>query len=109
MVFQETPVFTRLIKGLMDDDLYRELQECLADNPDAGDVIRGARGLRKFRWKLPRTGKSGGVRVIYYWRVAESQILMLLVYRKSEQDDLTTDQVKSLRRLVENWDEEGTV
>ncbi len=103
MVFQETPVFTRLIKELMDDGLYRELQSSLIDNPDAGDLIEGTGGLRKLRWKLPGTGKRGGVRIIYYWRMAESQILMLLVYPKSAKDDLSPAEKRQLRGIVEKW------
>ena len=64
MVFQETPVFTKLILSLMDDELYRELQSSLIVSPDAGDVIEGTGGIRKLRWKLPGTGKRGGARVI---------------------------------------------
>ena len=41
------------------------------------------------------------VRVIYYWVRAEAVILMLLVYGKNEQDDLTTEQRAVLKRLVE--------
>jgi len=103
MIFQETPVFTRLIKESMDDDLYRQLQNFLIEQPDAGDIIEGTGGLRKIRWKLPGTGKRGGVRVIYCWRVAEAQILLLLVYVKSEADDLSPAQKKHLRSIVENW------
>lgn len=80
MIFQETPVFTKLIKELMNDDLYRQIQNFLIEQPDAGDLIEGAGGLRKISWKLPGTGKGGGVRVIYFWRVAEAQIRMLLAY-----------------------------
>lgn len=103
MIFQDTPVFTRLIKELMDDDLYRQLQNFLIEQPDAGDILERTGGLRKIRWKLPGTGKRNGVRVIYCWRVAEAQILMLLVYAKSEADDLSPEQKKQLRSIVENW------
>lgn len=103
MVFQETAVFTKLIKELMDDELYRRLQTFLVENPDAGDLIEGTGGLRKLRWKLPGIGKRGGVRVIYYWRVSEAQILMLLVYPKSAKDDLKSAEKKQLRKIVENW------
>jgi len=103
MIFQETPVFTKLINELMDDDLYRQLQNFLMEQPDTGDLIERTGGLRKVRWKLPGTGKRGGVRVIYFWRVAEAQMLMLLVYPKSEADDLTAAQKKQLRLIVERW------
>lgn len=103
MIFIETPVFTDDIQLLMPDDTYSELQQHLAEYPDAGDLIQGTGGIRKVRWKLPGTGKSGGVRVIYYWRTAEDQILMLLVYKKAKQDDLSPSQKRGLRRIVENW------
>jgi hypothetical protein len=46
-------------------------------------------------------GKSGGIRVIYFWRVSESQILMLTMYAKNVQTNLTPAQVKQLAKLVE--------
>ena len=39
MVIIETQIFTRLIKDLMSDDDYRELQEALVVRPDMGDLI----------------------------------------------------------------------
>jgi len=53
------------------------------------------------RWALPGRGKRGGVWVIYYWAVNEEQLFMLLVYPKSERDDLTPTQMRILRKLVE--------
>lgn len=75
LVFKETPVFTKLIKDLLSDDEYKELQIHLIENPESGDVIKGTGGLRKVRWAQKDTGKSGGIRVIYYWVTEESQIL----------------------------------
>jgi hypothetical protein len=49
---------------------------------------------------LFRSGKRGGVRTIYYWAVSNDQILMLLMYAKNEQDNLTPEQLKVLRRIV---------
>ena len=39
--------------------------------------------------------------MIYYWAVAQDQILMLIIYAKNEQDDLTPDQLKILRKIIE--------
>lgn len=66
MVFLETPIFTRQIKALVDDDEYRALQLHLMMNPDAGELIPRSGGLRKIRLGLPGRGKRGGARVIYY-------------------------------------------
>lgn len=46
-------------------------------------------------------GKRGGVRVIYFWANAKDQLLMLYIYSKHEQDDLTPEQLKILRKIIE--------
>ena len=66
MVIIETPIFTQMIKELMTDESYRELQEALIIRPNSGVLIKHSGGLRKIRWKLQGCGKSGGIRVIYY-------------------------------------------
>ena len=70
-------------------------------NPIKGKVIRGSGGLRKIRYGVSGRGKSGGVRVIYYWIFKKKIILMLLVYPKNEQDSLNSSQLKLLKTLVE--------
>jgi hypothetical protein len=42
----------------------------------------------------------GGLRVIYYWDKPKEYIYMLLVYPKSRQEDLTREQLRTLRKLV---------
>ncbi|MFC4788238.1 type II toxin-antitoxin system RelE/ParE family toxin [Giesbergeria sinuosa] len=100
MEFIETPTFTRLLSGLLTDDEYAGLQGFLAENPAAGDIIRGGSGIRKLRHALPGRGKSGGVRVIYYWLWDDGQIYMLLIYPKSKKETLTDQEVAVLRELV---------
>jgi len=100
MWFVETPVFTREIEKLLSDEEYRLLQLALLFRPEQGSVIPGTGGLRKLRWKQRGGGKRGGLRVVYYWQKDEMAIYMLLIYRKSQQEDLTSDQIKLLKRLV---------
>ncbi|MGE5838871.1 MAG: type II toxin-antitoxin system RelE/ParE family toxin [Deltaproteobacteria bacterium] len=99
MIFIETSNFTKEIERLLPDESYRELQAVLMLRPEAGDVIRGSGGLRKVRWNLPGTGKRGALRIIYFWSPPDT-IFMLFPYRKSEQEDLTPNQLKLLRKLV---------
>lgn len=101
MVFIETPTFTKRVLQLMEDEQYSALQAQLARRPDVGDLIRGSGGMRKLRWAGSGRGKRGGLRVIYYWWVARDRIAMLLVYPKNEQDELSADQVKLLRKALE--------
>ncbi len=101
MVIVETSVFTRRVQALLPDDDYRKLQVALAHRPQAGVVIPGSGGLRKIRWGTRERGKRGGVRVIYYWAVKQERLLMLMIYAKNERMDLTADQLKTLRQIVE--------
>jgi mRNA-degrading endonuclease RelE of RelBE toxin-antitoxin system len=101
MHFIETPIFTRRMESLLTAEEYRELQNGLIKQPDAGAIIRGSNGLRKIRWAAKGRGKRGGVRVIYYWFVSSEKFLMLFIYPKNEQDDLTPEQTKRLKSLVE--------
>jgi len=102
IIFIETSVFTKEIQNLISDDSYRMLQAALMLRPDAGRLIKGSGGLRKIRWNLPGTGKRGALRIIYYWNPPDT-IFMLFPYRKTEQEDLTSDQLKLLRKLVKEF------
>lgn len=100
MEFIETPIFTKQITALMSDEEYRVLQNELVEVPERGDLIKGGGGIRKLRYGLRKKGKSGGVRVIYYWVKDDHQIYMLVVYQKSEKDDLSESEVAVLREIV---------
>ena len=100
MEFIETPTFTRLLLELLGDDEYALLQQDLVENPERGDLVRGGGGIRKLRYALSGRGKSGGVRVIYYWLRDDGQIYLLLIYPKSRKDTLTDRETALLRELV---------
>ena len=102
MVFIETSIFTKEIQRLLPDESYRMLQSVLMLRPDAGSVIRGSGGLRKIRWNLPGSGKRGALRVIYFWSPPDT-IFMLFPYRKTDQEDLTSEQLKLLRKMVKEF------
>ena len=101
LTFSETSIFTRQITALLSGDELNGLQWALMARPDRGDLIRGSGGLRKIRWAGSGRGKRGGLRVIYYWHVPGSTILFLFAYPKSEQEDLTPAQLKTLKAIIE--------
>lgn len=106
MVFAETPVFTELVTALWSDDELAAFQQFLVQHPDAGDVVEGSGGVRKVRWKMPGRGKRGGARIVYFWAQRRHQILLLLIYTKSKQDDLTEDQKAVVRSICADWNKE---
>ena len=91
-IHRNLDIYSYQVKKPLTDDEYRELQQALVDRPGAGALMVGNGGLRKIRWAKEGRGKRGGVRVIYYWAVSSEQILMLFMYPKGEQDDLTSAQ-----------------
>jgi mRNA-degrading endonuclease RelE of RelBE toxin-antitoxin system len=101
MRFIETPIFTREVEKFLNDEEYRSLQLALVLSPDQGNVIPNSGGLRKLRWGFPGKGKRGGCRLIYFWDKPEDTIFMLLVYPKSKQEDLTPEQLKVLKRIMQ--------
>lgn len=103
MEFIEAPRFTQLLPEYLTDDEYAELQLYLARDPEAGDVIPGTGGFRKVRWADRRRGQGrrGGLRVIYYLFLQESQIWLLALYGKDEAADLTASEKRLLKAAVD--------
>jgi mRNA-degrading endonuclease RelE of RelBE toxin-antitoxin system len=92
----ETPIFIRRAEKLLSEEGHADLITYLATHPIAGDEIVGTGGVRKVRYGAMGRGKSGGVRVIYYFYDENLPIYALLVYGKNERADLTAEQRKSV-------------
>ena len=104
MLFVESSAFSALLEDWLSDEEYRGLQSYLMERPDAGDIIRGSGGIRKLRWAAKGKGKSGGVRVIYYWAKAPVQIYLLTMYGKSERADIDRATLKRIAAKLELLD-----
>ena len=83
MEFVETPIFTRQVTKPLTDEDYRRLQLHLVRCPEAGAIVPGSGGLRKFRWRLRGRGKRGGARIIYYWKATTGRLYLLFLYPKN--------------------------
>ena len=101
--FLEAPAFSRYREDYLDDEGFRELQQALASNPEKGDVIPGAGGIRKLRWRDSRRskGKRGGLRIVYYCFLSDEEIWLLTLYSKDEASDLSRDEKTQLRKALE--------
>lgn len=73
----------------------------IAEHPAAGGVVPESGGIRKVRWGRAGTGKSGGVRVIYFTRNNEGEVVLLTLYAKSKTNNLTGPKLKEIRRALE--------
>lgn len=103
MEFIEAPLFTQLLPSFLTDDGYREFQQHLSRDPEAGDVIPGTGGFRKLRWADTRRGKGkrGGLRVISYYLVSNSQIWLMTVSDKDTAIDLTPAEKRTLKAAID--------
>ncbi len=87
--------------GLADEDLI-VLEEILLENPQKGDVIEGTGGARKLRIRMgDNRGKSGGGRVIYLDVFEKERLYFLFAYPKNVQENLTAEQKKAIKNLIE--------
>jgi hypothetical protein len=78
----------------------------LALNPEAGSVVPQSDGCRKVRWSLAGTGKSGGVRVIYFNRLDERKIWLITMYAKNERASIPAKTLAKSREKVDGKDEQ---
>ncbi len=94
--FFKSPTFAKQAAELRAWEEVDELKRLLAVDPLAGDVIKGANGLRKIRMPLPGRGAKGGARIIYFQVVAPATVLLLALYAKNEKADIDDDDKKAL-------------
>ena len=106
--FIETPVFEKRIKELFTDDEYLLIQQELLNNPVKGDLIQGTGGLRKIRFGR-NSGKSGGVRILYYYTDDYGRIYMIAVYTKSSKDNITSSEKAVFKAFIQQikWELEN--
>ena len=99
--FVETRLFTRLVQEYLSDDEYFKLQQQLLTDPEAGSVIPGSGGVRKFRWGVAGRGKRGGLRVIYFLRTRQGQIWMLTLYAKNEAESIPAHVLRQIKDEID--------
>jgi hypothetical protein len=100
--FVEMPAFERVRERYLDDIAYSRLQDLLLLEPELGDLIQGAGGLRKLRFRDSRRGKGkrSGLRIIYYYWLAKAEFWLFTVYDKNEMADLAREQKDKIREQL---------
>jgi hypothetical protein len=104
----ETPEYLRCAERLLSAVERADVVAYLAAHPRAGDLMQGTGGVRKLRWGRGGRGKSGGVRVIYYFHSEAMPLYLLTVFGKNEKANLSkaerndlADLVRMLKAIVE--------
>ena len=70
--------------------------------PDTGNIVKGSGGVRKIRWTQNGKGKSGGVRIIYYWKKAEHEVWLLTLYSKSERSTISGNILNQISEAIDH-------
>jgi len=97
----ETSLFQRQWPLYWTEDERGSFAAYIAEHPAAGDVVPESGGIRKVRWGRAGSGKSGGVRVIYFTRTVQGEIVLLTLYAKAKIDNLAGPKLKEIRRALE--------
>jgi mRNA-degrading endonuclease RelE of RelBE toxin-antitoxin system len=102
MEFIEATAFTAYVYDYLTDDEYLGLQGFLLKYPEFGKVVPGSGGIRKIRWAVAGKGKSGGLRVIYYFKKQDDEIWLLTIYKKSEVANIPAHVLRQIAKEIEN-------
>jgi len=101
LTIAEVPEYIRRSEKLLSDGDRRDVVNYLAAHPKAGDLMEGTGGVRKLRWGRGGQGKSGGVRVIYYFHSEVMPLYLLTLFAKNERANLSKAERNDLAGLVE--------
>ncbi len=97
----ETETFERLWPYYWTHLAHDEFITFITENPETGDVVKGSGGMRKVRWSRTGSGKSGGVRVIYFNRLANGEIWLVFIYAKNKLDSINAKTLKEIKHEIE--------
>ena len=85
----ETEPFQKKASQLLTDGEKSDLIAYLSENPQSGALIQDTGGIRKLRWARSGGGKSGGVRVIYYFHSDIMPLYLFTVFGKNEKANIS--------------------
>src|ERR1044072_5870961 len=96
----ETPTFQRLAKEIWSEEERLEFVSWIAENAEAGDVVKGTGGLRKVRWSRPGMGRRGGARVIFFKGDERGDLVLLGFYVKAKFDNTPAADLLKLKEAI---------
>jgi len=96
----ELSEYIRTADKLLSEGERQDIIRYLAEHPKDGDLMEGTGGVRKLRWRRGGQGKSGGVRVIYYFHDEGMPLYLLTLFAKGGRANLTKGERNELAELV---------
>ena len=96
----ETKAFQRKIEQLLSEREKDDLIYYLSEHPNAGVLLKDTGRIRKLRWAQTGRGKSGGIRVIYYFHNEHMPLYLLAAFGKNEKANLSRQERKTLAKNV---------
>ena len=96
----ELPHYIRKAEALLSANERRAAVDYLAAHPEAGALLQATGGIRKMRWATGNRGKSGGVRLVYYYYDRNMPLFMITLFAKSEKSNLSKAERNELGKLT---------
>ena len=96
----ELPEFIHRSKKLVSNSERKDIVDYIAAHPKAGIIMSGTGGIRKLRWAREGSGKSNGIRIIYYFHNENFPLFLLTVFGKNEKSNLSKVELNKLSKLV---------
>jgi len=88
------------VSALLDEEERMAMEFYIACAPEDHPVIPGAGGFRKARWARRGKGKSGGLRLVYFFLAEPERVYMASIYAKSRKETLSAADRNVLARLA---------
>jgi hypothetical protein len=101
VTIKTTKVYEKCISKLLSEEARHEMEDQIALDPLNWPVIRGTGGIRKARFSRDALGKRGGGRVCYLYITVYETLYFLTAYAKNDKEDLSENDKKQMRKLVE--------
>ncbi len=97
----ETSPYLASASAIMSEAERLAVVDRIASDPQAGELIQGAGGLRKVRIPLQGRGKRGGGRLITFFHDTGMPVFLIAAYAKNDRADMDQDQRKRATALTD--------
>jgi len=103
----ETKAYVAAAKSAgMSEEEMQAVVDALAADPEAGAIMQGCGGARKFRYAKPGKGKSGSYRIVTYYGGDNIPVFLITVFGKGEKSNLSGAEKNAVAKLTKKLRDE---